>query len=60
MKKILTSLLLAVLCTAITVSAQVRQVTGSVKDDSGAAVGFATVKIKGQTAAIVADEKGNF
>ena len=60
MKKILASLLLAVLCTAITVSAQVRQVTGSVKDESGAAVGFATVKIKGQTAASVADEKGNF
>ena len=51
---------MAVLCTAITVSAQVRQVTGSVKDESGAAVGFATVKIKGQTAASVADEKGNF
>ena len=60
MKKILTSLLLAVLCTVITASAQVRQVTGSVKDESGVAVGFATVKIKGQTAAIVADEKGNF
>ena len=59
MKKIVTSLFLAVLVFA-TASAQVRSVTGSVKDEKGAAVPYATVKVKGQTSAVVADEKGNF
>jgi TonB-linked SusC/RagA family outer membrane protein len=59
MKKILTSLFLAVFVLAVA-NAQVRQVTGSVKDDKGAAVAFASVKVKGQTSAVVADEKGNF
>jgi len=59
MKKIVTSLFLAVLVFA-TASAQVRSVTGTVKDDKGAAVAYATVKVKGQSSAVVADANGNF
>ncbi len=59
MKKIVTSLFLAVLVFA-TASAQVRSVTGSVKDDKGVAVAYATVKVKGQSSAVVADANGNF
>ena len=59
MKKILFSLFLAVFVLAVA-NAQVRQVTGTVKDDKGAAVAFASVKVKGQASAVVADEKGNF
>jgi hypothetical protein len=60
MKKILSSLFLAVLCSLITANAQVRSVTGSVKDEKGVVVSYATVKVKGQASAVVADEKGNF
>lgn len=60
MKKILSSLFLAALCTIMTANAQVRQVTGSVKDDKGAAVPYATVKVKGQASAVVADANGGF
>jgi TonB-linked SusC/RagA family outer membrane protein len=59
MKKILFSLFLAVFVLAVA-NAQVRPVTGTVKDDKGAAVAFASVKVKGQGSAVVADEKGNF
>jgi TonB-linked SusC/RagA family outer membrane protein len=59
MKKIVTSLFLAVLVFA-TANAQVRSVTGSVKDDKGVAVAYATVKVKGQSSAVVADANGNF
>jgi TonB-linked SusC/RagA family outer membrane protein len=59
MKKILFSLFLAVFVLAVA-NAQVRPVTGTVKDDKGAAVAFASVKVKGQASAVVADEKGNF
>jgi len=59
MKKIVTSLFLAVLVFA-TASAQVRSVTGTVKDEKGVGVAYATVKVKGQTSASVADANGNF
>jgi len=59
MKKILISLFLAVFVLAVA-NAQVRPVTGTVKDDKGTAVAFASVKVKGQGSAVVADEKGNF
>ena len=59
MKKIVTSLFLAVLVFA-SANAQVRSVTGTVKDDKGVAVAYATVKVKGQTSASVADVNGNF
>ncbi len=60
MKKILSTLLMTVLCNLIIVNAQIRPVSGTVKDESGVAVAFATVKIKGQTTTVIADEKGNF
>ena len=60
MKKIVTSLFFAVLCSIITANAQVRPVTGTVKDDKGRVVASATVKVKGQNSAIVADENGAF
>ncbi|MFM8586711.1 MAG: SusC/RagA family TonB-linked outer membrane protein [Bacteroidota bacterium] len=59
MKKILFFLFLVVLCAAI-VNAQVRQVTGSVKDEKGAAVPLATIKVKGAQTSVLADENGNF
>jgi TonB-linked SusC/RagA family outer membrane protein len=59
MKKIVTSLFLAVFVFVVA-NAQVRQVTGTVKDDKGTAVAYASVKVKGQASAVVADEKGNF
>ena len=59
MKKIVSTLFLAVLVFA-TASAQVRSVTGSVKDDKGVGVAYATVKVKGQSSAVVADANGNF
>ena len=59
MKKILFSLFLAVFVLAVA-NAQVRPVTGTVKDDKGAVVAYASVKVKGQASAVVADEKGNF
>jgi TonB-linked SusC/RagA family outer membrane protein len=59
MKKILFSLFLAVFVLAVA-NAQVRPVTGTVKDDKGTAVAYASVKVKGQASAVVADEKGNF
>ena len=60
MKKIVTSLFFAVLCSIITANAQVRPVTGTVKDEKGRAVASATVKVKGQNSASVADENGAF
>ncbi|MEY2596017.1 MAG: hypothetical protein RI965_1289, partial [Bacteroidota bacterium] len=59
MKKILISLILTVLC-AVIVNAQVRQVSGSVKDEKGAAVPLATIKIKGSQTSVLADDNGNF
>jgi hypothetical protein len=59
MKKILSSLFLAVFV-LVSAQAQVRSVTGSVKDEKGVAVPFATVKVKGNASAVVADDKGNF
>mgnify|MGYP003350089385 CR=1 FL=1 len=59
MKKILISLILTVLC-AVIVNAQVRQVAGSVKDEKGAAVPLATIKIKGSSTSVLADDNGNF
>lgn len=59
MKKILSTLFLAVLCFSV-INAQVRQVTGSVKDEKGAGVPLATVKIKGAQTSVLADDNGNF
>jgi len=58
-KKIFSSLL-AVFVVLITAQAQVRTVTGTVKDGQGGAVPNATVKIKGSNTATSADASGNF
>jgi len=60
MKKILFSWLLATVCLVAGVTAQVRVVTGSVKDDQGVPVPNVTVKVKGTSTATAADDKGNF
>jgi TonB-linked SusC/RagA family outer membrane protein len=60
MKKIVSTLVVALLCFSIAVTAQVRPITGTVKDDQGAPVPSVSVKIKGTTTATVGDASGNF
>lgn len=60
MKKIVSTLVVALLCFSIAVTAQVRPITGTVKDDQGAPVPSVSVKIKGTTTATVGDANGNF
>lgn len=54
----LCTVLLLLLCTVA--SAQNRTITGTVKDNSGDPIPFASVKIKGSNTGISADENGNF
>jgi TonB-linked SusC/RagA family outer membrane protein len=59
MKKLLS--LLAVLIVFITSAfAQERTVSGQIKDEKGNPVPFATIKIKGSTTGVAADQNGNF
>lgn len=44
----------------ILANAQLRNVSGQVKDDKGNPVPFATVKVKGGTTAVAADQNGQF
>lgn len=60
MKKIVSTLVVALLCFSIAVTAQVRPVTGTVKDDQGAAVPGVSVKVKGSSTATVADGNGSY
>ncbi len=60
MKKIVSTLLVGLLCFSIASTAQVRVVTGTVKDDQGAPVPSVSVKIKGTNIATVADQNGSF
>ena len=60
MKKIVSTLLVALLCFSLAATAQVRVVTGTVKDEQGVAIPSVSVKIKGTTTAVVSDDKGNF
>lgn len=60
MKKIVSTLVVALLCFSIAVTAQVRPITGTVKDEQGAPVPSVSVKIKGTTTATVGDASGNF
>ncbi|MES2373206.1 MAG: SusC/RagA family TonB-linked outer membrane protein [Bacteroidota bacterium] len=63
MKKIVTTLVMAVLFFSISATAQVRTVTGKVTDEKGDAVPFASVVIKGNGAARTgtsADATGTF
>ena len=60
MNKIVSTFLVALLCFSIAATAQVRVVTGTVKDDQGAAVPGVSVKIKGSSTAAVGDANGSF
>lgn len=54
------ALFLCALCFTITVVAQSRKVSGTVKDDKGNALANATITIKGTRTAVVSDENGVF
>ena len=58
--KIVSTMFAMLLCFSIVATAQVRVVTGTVKDDKGAPVPNASVRVKGATTAVVADNQGNF
>ncbi|MEO8172078.1 MAG: SusC/RagA family TonB-linked outer membrane protein [Sediminibacterium sp.] len=60
MKKIVSTLVVALLCFSMAAMAQVHPVTGSVKDEQGSPVPSVSVKIKGTTTATVGDANGNF
>ncbi len=60
MKKIVSTLVVALLCFSIAATAQVRPVTGTVKDDQGAPVPSVSVTVKGSSTATVADANGSF
>ncbi len=60
MKKIVSTLVVAVLCFSSAVIAQVRPITGTVKDDQGAPIPSVSVKIKGTSTAAVGDANGSF
>lgn len=59
MRKFLSLVTALVLCTML-VNAQVKTVTGTVTDDNGTAIPFATVKIQGTRAGVSADQDGKF
>lgn len=60
MKKIVSIFFAALLCFSMAATAQVRVVTGTVKDEKGVPVPNASVKVKGTNNAVVADNQGNF
>lgn len=60
MKKIVSTLTLALLCFSMAVNAQVRPITGTVKDDQGAAVPSVSVKVKGSNTTAIGDANGSF
>ena len=60
MKKIVSTLLVALLCFSIAATAQVRVITGTVKDDQGAPVPGVSVKVKGSSTTTVGDANGSF
>ena len=59
MRKILSLLAVLVLCTVLAFG-QARYITGTVRDNQGEPIPFATVKIKGNTSGTSADANGNF
>ena len=60
MKKIVSTLTVALLCFSMASIAQVRPITGTVKDDQGGAVPAVSVKIKGSNTAAIGDANGSF
>jgi TonB-linked SusC/RagA family outer membrane protein len=60
MKKIVSTLVVVLLCFSMAAIAQVRPVTGTVKDDQGAPVPSVSVQIKGTNTAAIGDANGVF
>jgi TonB-linked SusC/RagA family outer membrane protein len=60
MKKIVTTLIVALLCVSIAATAQVRTVTGKVTDEKGLPVPSASIVVKGKNTGTAADAGGNF
>ena len=60
MKKIVTSLVVALLLFSMATTAQVRTITGSVKDEQGAAVPNVSVQVKGSSTTVLGDANGAF
>ncbi|MEO7530436.1 MAG: carboxypeptidase-like regulatory domain-containing protein, partial [Sediminibacterium sp.] len=60
MKKIVTTLLVAMLCFSMAAIAQIRSVTGSITDSKGLPVPFASIVIKGTKQGTTADADGRF
>lgn len=60
MKKIVSTFVVALLCFSIAAIAQVRPVTGTVKDDKGDPIPSVSVKVKGSSTTAVADANGVF
>ncbi len=60
MKKIVSTIFVAMLCFVITATAQVRTVTGRVTDDKGNPIPSASIVVKGNNTGAAADGNGNF
>lgn len=60
MKKIVSTFVVALLCFSIAAIAQVRPVTGTVKDDKGDPIPSVSVKVKGTSTTAIADANGVF
>ncbi|MDB5211161.1 MAG: TonB-linked outer membrane protein SusC/RagA family, partial [Sediminibacterium sp.] len=60
MKKIVTTLVVALLCCSMAAIAQVRSVTGTVADSKGLPVPFASIVIKGTKTGTTSDAEGKF
>ena len=60
MKKIVSTLLVALLCFSIAATSQVRTITGKILDEKGTPVPFATITIKGSKQGTSADAAGGF
>ncbi|HVZ26683.1 MAG TPA: SusC/RagA family TonB-linked outer membrane protein [Sediminibacterium sp.] len=60
MKKIVSTLTVALLCFTLAATAQVHPITGTVKDDQGAPIPNSSVRVKGTNTAAIADASGNY
>ncbi len=60
MKKIVSTLVVVLLCFALTAIAQTRQVTGTITDDQGNGIPGVTVKVKGSNVAVAGDARGTY
>jgi TonB-linked SusC/RagA family outer membrane protein len=60
MKKIVINLIMALLLLTVTASAQVRTITGSVKDEQGAGIPNVSIQVKGSKTTVLGDGSGSF